>query len=105
MSLLRLSRFRWLILSLIGPALLTLASCAQSPETRKHAALSHGEQYAKDGKLGEAIIEFKTALEIDESFGLATYALGRAYAARFWYVDAAKELAQAQTLSPDSPAI
>ncbi len=86
-------------------ALVAGVACGQSPEAKKQKAVARGEQYMKDGKLNEAIIEFRTALQLDQNFAPAAQALGRAYAAKSWYGDAAREFQHAQKLSPDSLSI
>ena len=81
---------------------LALSACSQSPAVKKQKALERAEQYLKDGKPNEAIIELRNALQVDKDFVPALYALGRAYSAKAWYADAARELSRAQTLAPDS---
>src|SRR5438105_14562977 len=93
------------ILFLIGLAVLAGIGCAQSPEAKKQKAVARGEQYLKNGKLNEAIIEFRTALQVDQNFVPAAQGLGRAYLAKSWYGDAGRELLHAQKLSPDSLSI
>src|SRR6266478_1406604 len=84
---------------------LALVACAQSSEAKKQKAVVRGEQYLKDGKVNEAIIEFRTALQIDQNFVPGAQGLGRAYFAKSWYGDAGRELLRAQKLSPDSLSI
>src|SRR6266568_8550448 len=93
------------VLLLIGVALWAGVGCSQSPEVKKQKALARGEQYLKEGKLNEAIIEFRAALQEDQNFVPAAQGLGRAYAAKSWYGDAARELQNAQKLAPDSLSI
>lgn len=86
-------------------ALVTLlgsAACSQTPEVKKQKALARGEQYLKDNKVNEAIIELRTALQVDPEFAPALHALGRAYADKSWYVDAWRELTRAQKIMPES---
>jgi tetratricopeptide (TPR) repeat protein len=90
---------------MIGLALVVGAACAQSPEAKKQKALARGEQHLKDGKLNEAIIEFRTALQVDQNFLPAVQGLGRAYVAKSWYGDASREFSHAQKLSPESLSI
>src|SRR5262245_61298449 len=90
------------LLLLAGLFLVASAACGQSPETKKQKALERGEHYLKDGKLNEAIIEFRTALQVDQDFVPAAQGLGRAYAAKSWNGDAVREFQRAQKLSPDS---
>ena len=94
--------FRCTATLIVLAAVLTLGACGQSPEVKKQKALERAEQYLKDGKPNEAVIELRNALQIDKDFAPALLALGRAYAAKAWYADAARELGRAQTLLPDS---
>jgi tetratricopeptide (TPR) repeat protein len=89
----------------LGLGLLATVSCGQSPEAVKREALSRAEQYQKQGQIDEAIIEWRQALHVDPSLVAARHALGRAYASKLWYRDAATELLVAQELSPQSVAI
>ncbi len=82
--------------------LLVTTACSQGPEVKKQRALERGQQYVKVGKLNEAIIEFRNALQVDPEFAPALRALGLAYADKSWFGDAYRELSRAQKLSPDS---
>ena len=93
------------VLLLSGLALLAVAGCAQSPEAKKQKAVTRGEQYMKEGKVNEAVIEFRNALQIDPDFVPAVQGLGRAYAAKSWNGDALREFQRAQKLSPESLSI
>src|ERR1700730_14704382 len=90
------------VLLVVGLARLAGGACGQSPEAKKEKALARGEQYLKAGKLDEAVIEFRTALQVDENFVPAAEGLGRTYLAKSWYGDAARELQRAKKLSPES---
>ncbi len=84
----------------------TLAgACAQSPEVKKQTAVERAEEHLKNRKANEAVIELRNALQIDRDFVPALHALGRAYLAKSWYTDAARELERANRLAPDSLAI
>jgi len=89
----------------IGLGLLATVSCSQSPDALKREALNRAEQYQSQGKLDEAIIEWRQALAVDPALVEARHALGRAYATKLWYRDAATELLAAQELAPHSAAI
>jgi tetratricopeptide (TPR) repeat protein len=91
-----------LALALAGLAVGAVAGCAQSPEAKKQKALERGQQFLKDGKTNEAIIELRSALATDKDMVPALHALGRAYAAKAWAADAIRELGRAQGLRPDS---
>jgi tetratricopeptide (TPR) repeat protein len=87
---------------LAAVALMAAVGCSQSAEARKQQAYERGQQYLKDDKLNEAIIEFRNALQIDPDFGPALSALGQAYADKSWFADARRELTRAQKALPDS---
>ena len=67
---------------MVGIALAASMACGQRPEAKKQKALVRGEQSLKDGKLNEAIIDFRTTLQVDQNFVPAVQGLGRAYAAK-----------------------
>ena len=79
---------------------LIAGACAQSPEAKKQKAVERGEQYLKDGKLNEAVIELRNALQIDADYLPAVTALGRAYSRKGWHGDAARELLRAHKVAP-----
>lgn len=87
---------------LLALALAVAAGCGDNPEVKKQKTVARAEQYLKDGKPNEAIIELKNALQVDPDFVPALDALGRAYAAKSWYADALREQNRAQRLAPDS---
>src|SRR5215467_13490457 len=90
------------MLLLFGLVLVASLGCGQSPEGKKQGALTRGEKYLKEGKANEAIIEFRSALQVDPNFVPAIQGLGRAYAAKSWNGDALREFQRAQKLTPDS---
>jgi tetratricopeptide (TPR) repeat protein len=92
-------------LFLSGLVLLAGAGCSQSPEAKKQKAVTRGEQYMKEGKVNEAVIEFRNALQIDPNFLPAVQGLGRAYAAKSWNGDAIREFQRAEKLSPNTLSI
>jgi cytochrome c-type biogenesis protein CcmH/NrfG len=97
---------RLLSLALVAAIALALtAACTQSPEARKQQAIQRAEQYLKEGKVNEAVIELRNALQIDGDFVPALVGLGRAYAAKGWHADASRELLRAQKLQPNDAGI
>jgi tetratricopeptide (TPR) repeat protein len=62
-----------LVFSLVG-----LAAC-QDDATRLQEHMTRGNNYAEEARHQEAIIEFKSALQIDPNLAEAHYALARAY--------------------------
>ena len=93
------------VLLLVTLAFVTGVACGQSPEAKKLKAAERGERYLKEGKTNEAIIEFRSALQIDQDFVPAVQGLGRAYVTKSWNGDAVRELQRAQKLAPDSISI
>src|SRR5881396_3896119 len=83
---------------------LLLGACAQDPNVKKQQYLERGLAYQKEGKYNEAIIQLKNALQIDPKFAPALHAIGRAYRAKSWSVDALRELHRAVELEPDNVA-
>jgi tetratricopeptide (TPR) repeat protein len=88
------------ILLVAGAAL--LASCSSDPNTRKLKYLNSGESYFKTGKYQEAVIQFRSALEIDPRFAAAHYQLGRTYLALRNPGSAYVELTESVTVDPSN---
>jgi len=55
-----------------------LAACGKDPEVAKREFMKNGQQYATSGKLKEAIIEYRNAIQQDPRFGEARFALAGA---------------------------
>ncbi|HUG37122.1 MAG TPA: tetratricopeptide repeat protein, partial [Candidatus Limnocylindrales bacterium] len=79
-----------------------VAACGERPEVKRQNAFARGEEYFKERKYNEAIIEYQNALQIDKEFVPALHALGRVYARTFWFLDASRELGRAHRIAPDS---
>ena len=92
---------RWVPVRLSALSLLT-AACSQNPETRKEEALARGKSHLEARQPAEAIIGFQDALQVDPQFVPALHGLARAYAARYWYLDALRELERARQFAPES---
>src|SRR5262245_54667151 len=80
---------------------LLVAACTRDPDVTKREYLQQGIAYYAEGKYNEAIIKFKNALQIDPKFTPALHAIGRAYRAKSWDLDAMRELRRAVELQPD----
>lgn len=59
--------------------LATAVSVLRNAETRKAKYLDRGEAYLAAGRAREAVIEFKSAIQLDGKSGIAYYKLGLAY--------------------------
>jgi tetratricopeptide (TPR) repeat protein len=60
-------------------AVIGAASCARNPEAAKRDHMARGDRYFQQEKYNEAIIEYRSAVQIDPRFGDARYKLGQAY--------------------------
>ena len=87
------------VLTCVAIALL-VGACTQDPNVQKQQYLERGISYQTEGKYNEAIIQLKNALQIDPKFVPALHAIGRAYRAKSWNVDAVKELQRVVDLEP-----
>ncbi len=66
------------LLCLLLAAVVSLGGCT-NPAKAKAEHLSKGEAYLKDAKYQEASLEFRNALQIDDSLAAAHWGLARAY--------------------------
>jgi Tfp pilus assembly protein PilF len=71
----RIFHFRFLLLALVLGSGLIFASCNKS--TEKHVA--RGEEYLQKRRFEEAVMEFRTAADIDKTSAKAHWGLARAY--------------------------
>src|SRR5262245_13408083 len=65
-------------LSILALLLLALAAC-QSDEAKIAEHMARGDEYAEQKKQAEAIIEYKSVLQLDPNHAAAHYALAKAY--------------------------
>ncbi|MDQ6785840.1 MAG: tetratricopeptide repeat protein [Acidobacteriota bacterium] len=77
---------------------LTFASCSQSKT--KH--LARGEEYLQKRKYTEAVMEFRTASDIDKKSAEAHWGLARAYENLGQFYETVAELQQVASLNPDN---
>lgn len=96
MSLVPVSR---LVVTLLIAAL--AAACGGDPQARKLAYVANGDRYFAEAKYAEAIVEYRNAVETDNSFGDARLKLARAYAAAGDLQRAAREHIRAADLLPN----
>src|SRR3989449_11687439 len=81
-----------------------LTACAGDPATKKQQHYSKGTRYLAAGKYNEAVLEFRTALQIDAAFADAHHQLGLAYWRKGWIPDARFELEASARLAPEGEA-
>jgi len=92
---------RTALLAVVIIATLALAACSGDPVTKKQQHYAKGTGYLADGKYNEAVLEFRSALQIDPSFADAHHRLGLTYWRKGWIPDARFELEAAGQLVPD----
>ena len=80
---------------------LALAGCTGA-ETRKQRHLAEGNKLAEQGQYGEAIVEYRNAIKIDERFGEARLKLADTYAKNGDSRNAYREYIRAADLLPDN---
>ncbi len=64
------------ILCLVACVGALAASCSRDPQVLRDTHFQKGETYFKEGKLAEAAVEFRTALQYDARMGAAYFRLG-----------------------------
>ena len=64
------------ILCLVACVGALAASCSRDPQVLRDTHFQKGEAYFKEGKLAEAAVEFRTALQYDARMGAAYFRLG-----------------------------
>src|SRR5919108_4246476 len=92
---------RTALLAVVIIATSAVAACTGDPVTRKQQHYAKGTGYLADGKYNEAVLEFRSALQIDPAFADAHHRLGLAYWRKGWIPDARFELEAAVQLGPD----
>jgi tetratricopeptide (TPR) repeat protein len=80
-----------------------VAGCGRNPEARKQRFLESGNQYFAKGQIGEAVIEFRNAVQIDGRFGQARLRLAESYERLGNRQQALEEFVRAADLLPDDP--
>jgi len=76
-------------------------SCSTDPDAAKREYLASGDRYLADGKLNEAIVQYRNALQQDPKFGEARYRLAEAYAKSGDIAGAYREHIRAADLLPN----
>src|SRR5213593_1838625 len=92
------------LLTVLAGALL-LSGCAGDPAAKKQRYYTRGAEYLAAGKYNEAIIEFRSALQVDSDFAEGHHQLGLTYRRKGWVLDARLELEKAASLNPGDPAL
>jgi tetratricopeptide (TPR) repeat protein len=77
-----------------------MCSCARNPEVAKAKYLAEGQTYMKQGRFGDAIVEFRNALRQDPRFADGYYQLAQAHLAEHDWRAAFLSLQRAIELDP-----
>ena len=89
------------LLSLLLAATIAISGCA-NPEKTKIAHVEKGEAYLKEEKFQEASLEFRNAIQIDESMASAHWGLARAYEGLQRFHEAFEELGKTTELDANN---
>ena len=89
------------LLSLLLIGVFSIAGCT-NPEKAKANHLSKGEAYLKEGKFQEAALEFRNAVQLDESWAPGHWGLARAYEGLQRGQEAFDELKKTVQLDPNN---
>jgi tetratricopeptide (TPR) repeat protein len=81
--------------------LLLAVGCSRDPEVLKREYLASGDSYVQQGKLNEAVIEYRNAIQQDARFGDARYKLADVYTRLNDLPNAMREYIRAADLLPD----
>jgi tetratricopeptide (TPR) repeat protein len=79
---------------------LLTSGCSGNPVERKNAFVQRADQYVADGKLAEAIIEYRNAIRIDETDGEVRRKLAQTYASAGEAARALEQYVRAADLLP-----
>jgi tetratricopeptide (TPR) repeat protein len=89
---------RFLLLIAFSSMLFFSASCSQSKDTH----LARGEEYLQKRKFHEAVMEFRSAADIDKSSAQAHWGLARAYENLGQFAETLEELRKTVELAPEN---
>src|SRR5262245_16866995 len=93
--------FSLFLLSILIVAAVLIGACT-TPDKAKAQHVARGQALLKDKRFQEAVLEFRSALQIDEKFAAAHWGLATAYEGLQRYQEAFDELRQAVELDPNN---
>lgn len=79
-----------------------LTACSRDPNVRKHKYYESGQRYFAEGKYREAVIQFRNATEVDDTFAEAHYQLAQTYTRLQEWPKVYYELGRTIDLQPDN---
>ena len=86
----------------LGCIAIFLTACSRDPNVRKQKYYESGQKYYAAGKYREAIIQFRNATEVDETFAAAHYQLAQTYTKLQDWAKVYYELGRTVDLQPDN---
>ena len=89
------------VVTFVVVALSTFLMACGNSAARKSEYISRGDEFLKADKIGEALIEYRQAVQLDDRDGQARQKLGRAYLTAGDVAKAMDELVRAADLLPD----
>lgn len=89
------------LLSVLLAAIFAISGCS-NPDKNKIAHVEKGEAYLKDEKFQEASLEFRNAIQIDETLASAHWGLARAYEGLQRFQEAFEELRKTTELDANN---
>src|SRR6186713_2672747 len=95
-------RTRHRLLALGLAALFTSLGCRANPDVAKQEYLKSGDRYVEQGKLPEAVVQYRNALQQDPRFGEARLKLAEVYAKQGDARNAYREYIRAADLLPNN---
>src|SRR5580765_791752 len=98
----RHDRTRHRLLALGLAALLTSLGCRTTPDVAKQEHLKRGDRYVEQGKLHEAVVQYRNALQQDPRFGEARLKLADVYTKQGDMRNAYREYIRAADLLPNN---
>jgi tetratricopeptide (TPR) repeat protein len=84
---------------------LAAAGCRKDPEFAKQEYLKSGNRYMESGKVAEAIVQYRNAVQQDPRFGEARLKLAEAYMTQGDVVRSYAEYVRAADLMPNDPKV
>jgi len=96
---------RWaarIMFTTIPLLLLASTGCSKDPDAAKQEFVRSGDEFLQQQRYGEAVIQYRKALQIDGRFGEARYKLAEAFWQRGEPVEALANYVRAADLMPDS---
>jgi putative PEP-CTERM system TPR-repeat lipoprotein len=94
-----------LLAGFLALAGLTVAGCGRDPEVRKREYVESGDAYLKNGKVQEALIEYRNAVQLDPRYAAARVKLADVYVTVGNGGGALNEYVRAADLLPDDAAL